>query len=191
MKTVLKLILAVILIAVGVVGTLAVQRAFTPSVSLSSTSIQEQLTNCSELATTKLAYRGLVRYEEGDIDFINKKGFSMVYDAEIRAGVDLSQAAVELSGRNIIVHLPQASVLGIDIDPNSLEFYDSTFALFNWENKEDTAEALVAAQQDAESKVNQTEMLADADEQARTLIESLLHPFTEGDGAYTLTIVDA
>ena len=43
--------------------------------------------------------------------------------------------------------------------PNSLEFYDSSFALFNWENKQDTAEALKVAQQDAEGKVNQANML--------------------------------
>ena len=84
MKKILAIVAAVALVAVGVVGTLAFQRAFEPSVKLTATSIQEQLTNSSELATAKLEYRGLVRYENGDIDFINKKGFTMVYDAEVR-----------------------------------------------------------------------------------------------------------
>ena len=191
MKKIALAVAAVALVALGVFGTLAVQRTFQPSVSLSSTSIQEQLSNCSELATAKLEYRGLVRYENGDIDFINKKGFTMVYDAEVRAGVDLSQASVDVSGRTVTVRLPQARLLGIEIDPHSIEFYDSAFALFNWENKQDTAEALKAAQADAEGKVDQTGMIEQAREQARTLVENLLHPFTVGEGAYTLQIVDA
>lgn len=191
MKKILAIVAAVALVAVGVVGTLAFQRAFEPSVKLTATSIQEQLTNSSELATAKLEYRGLVRYENGDIDFINKKGFTMVYDAEVRAGVDLSQASADVSGRTVTVRLPQARLLGIEIDPHSIEFYDSAFALFNWENKQDTAEALKAAQADAEGKVDQTGMIEQANEQARTLVENLLHPFTVGEGAYTLQIVDA
>lgn len=191
MKKLLAVVVAVALVAVGVVGTLAFQRAFEPSVKLSSTSIQEQLVNASELATAKLEYRGLVRYENGDIDFINKKGFTMVYDAEIRAGVDLSQASVDVNGRTVTVRLPAAQLLGVEINPDSLEFYDSTFALFNWENKQDTAEALKAAHTDAEGKVNQTDMLTQADEQARTLVENLLRPFTQGERAYTLSIVAA
>ena len=116
--------------------------------------------------------------------------FTMVYDAEVRAGVDLAQARVEVSGNAITVSLPAPQLLGIEIDPNSLEFYDSSFALFNWENKQDTAEALKVAQQDAEGKVNQANMLEQAKAQAHTLVENLLKPFTVGDNAYTVTVVD-
>ena len=182
MKKIVMVIVAVALIAAGVFGTLAVQRTFEPSISLSSTSIQEQLSDCSELATAKLDYRGLVRYENGDIDFITKKAFTMVYDAEVRAGVDLAQARVEVSGNAITVSLPAPQLLGIEIDPNSL--------VFNWENKQDTAEALKVAQQDAEGKVNQANMLEQAKAQAHTLVENLLKPFTVGDNAYTVTVVD-
>ena len=47
MKKIVMVIVAVALIAAGVFGTLAVQRTFEPSISLSSTSIQEQLSDCS------------------------------------------------------------------------------------------------------------------------------------------------
>lgn len=191
MKKIVMLVVAVALVAVGVVGTLAVQRTLEPSVSLSSTSIQEQLSDCSELSTAKLDYRGLVRYEQGDIDFINKKAFTMVYNAEVRAGVDLSQANVAVNGNVVTVSLPDPQMQGIEIDPNSIEFYDSSFALFNWENKQDTAEALKVAQSDAESKVNQTGMLDQARSQAHTLVENLLKPFTQGENAYTVQVVDA
>lgn len=191
MKKFVMGIVAVALVALGALGALGFQRFFEPSVALSSTSIQEQLSNCSELATAKLEYRGLVRYEDGDIDFINKKRFSMVYDAEVRAGVDLSQADVEVNGHNVTVTLPAPQLFGIEIDPNPIEFYDSSFALFNWENKDDTAKALVIAQQDAEGKVSQSNLLSEARGQAHALVESLLSPFEEGDNVYVVSIVDA
>lgn len=189
MKKILIGIGAVALVVLGFVGSQMWNKVMEPSVSLSATSIQEQLTNTSELATSKLEYRGLVRYENGDIDFLTKKGFTMVYDAEIRAGVDLSQATVNVNGKSITVSLPMAEVLNISIDPDSIEFYDEAFALFNWENKQDTTEALVTAKQDAEGKVDQVRMIEEANNQAKVLVENLLAPFTEGDNAYTLTVV--
>ncbi|BDE96596.1 DUF4230 domain-containing protein [Raoultibacter timonensis] len=189
MKKILIGIGAVALVVLGFVGSQVWNKAMEPSVSLSATSIQEQLTETSELATAKLEYRGLVRYENGDIDFLTKKGFTMVYDAEVKAGVDLSQASVDVNGRSITVQLPMAEVQSISIDPDSIEFYDESFALFNWENKQDTTEALVLAKDDAEGKVDQISMIEQANGQAKTVVESLLAPFTQGDNAYTLTVV--
>ncbi|WP_102379503.1 DUF4230 domain-containing protein [Raoultibacter timonensis] len=189
MKKILIGIGAVALVVLGFVGSQVWNKAMEPSVSLSATSIQEQLTETSELATAKLEYRGLVRYENGDIDFLTKKGFTMVYDAEVKAGVDLSQASVDVNGRSITVQLPMAEVQSISIDPDSIEFYDESFALFNWENKQDTTEALVLAKDDAEGKVDQVSMIEQANGQAKTVVESLLAPFTQGDNAYTLTVV--
>ena len=184
MKKILIGIGAVALVVLGFVGSQVWNKAMEPSVSLSATSIQEQLTETSELATAKLEYRGRVRYENGDIDFLTKKGFTMVYDAEVKAGVDLSQASVDVNGRSITVQLPMAEVQSI-----SIEFYDESFALFNWENKQDTTEALVLAKDDAEGKVDQISMIEQANGQAKTVVESLLAPFTQGDNAYTLTVV--
>lgn len=189
MKKIFIGIAAVALVALGFLASQLFNKVMEPSVSLSATSIQEQLTESSDLATAKLEYRGLVRYESGDIDFLTKKGFTMVYDAEIRAGVDLSQAAVSVDGHDIIVQLPMADVQTVSIDPDSIEFYDESFALFNWENKNDTAEALVLATEDASGKVDQINMIEQANEQAKTVVESLLKPFTQGDGAYTVTVV--
>lgn len=188
MKKILIGIGAVVLVALGFFGAQMWNKVMEPSVSLSATSIQEQLTESSDLATAKLEYRGLVRYENGDIDFLTKKGFTMVYDAEVRAGVDLSQATVEVNGKNVTVRLPMAEVQTISIDPDSIEFYDESFALFNWENKQDTTEALVLAKDDAEGKVDQASMIEQANSQAKTAVESLLKPFTQGENGYTVTV---
>lgn len=180
-------IVAVLGIALGIFGTFSVQRLLAPSVRLDTTTVTEQLERVQELATAKLSYRGLVKYEEGDIDFINKKGFTMIYDAEVRAGVDLSKARVEVSGRDVRVALPAATVQSISIDPDSIRFYDEKFALFNWQNRTDAAEALKLAQENANEKVDASKLIAEANDQAVEAVRALLSPFT-GEGGYTVAV---
>lgn len=180
MKKWLAVIAAVALIAVGFLGAQLLQKE--PKVTVSANSIAEKLSACSDLATARLDYRGIVKYSQGEIPLINQKGFSMIYDAHIKAGIDLSQAEVKVDGNTIRVKVPAPEVQEIVIDSDSLEFYDEKLALFNWTNKEDTQEALKYAKQDAESKVDQTALLEEASAQAKTLIENLIIPVGDGQG---------
>lgn len=178
MKKWITIIGAAALIGVGfLISTLLHQ---SPKVTVSATSIAEKLSECSDLATARLDYRGIVHYSEGEIPLINQKSFSMIYDAHIKAGIDLSVADVKVEGSTITVKVPKAEVQEIVIDSDSLEFYDEKLALFNWTEREDTKEALKYAQEDAESKVDQTELLKEASVQAKTLIENLIIPVKDG-----------
>lgn len=178
---------AAALVAVGFLGAKLLDRAAEPSVTMSADTVAEQLVECSELATMKLEYRGLVTYEEGELPLLTKKAFTMIYDADVRAGVDLSQATVEVAGSSVKVSLPAATVQSIAIDPDSLQFYDQRYALLNWQDRDDTAKALQMAQDDAEAKVDHTAMIGDAQKQAETIVETMLLPFTE-DGDYTVEV---
>lgn len=178
---------AAALVAVGFLGAKLLDRAAEPSVTMSADTVAEQLVECSELATMKLEYRGLVTYEEGELPLLTKKAFTMIYDADVRAGVDLSQATVEVAGPSVKVSLPAATVQSIAIDPDSLQFYDQRYALLNWQDRDDTAKALQMAQDDAEAKVDHTAMIGDAQKQAETIVETMLLPFTE-DGDYTVEV---
>lgn len=178
---------AAALVAVGFLGAKLLDRAAEPSVTMSADTVAEQLVECSELATMKLEYRGLVTYEEGELPLLTKKAFTMIYDADVRAGVDLSQATVEVAGSSVKVSLPTATVQSIAIDPDSLQFYDQRYALLNWQDRDDTAKALQMAQDDAEAKVDHTAMIGDAQKQAETIVETMLLPFTE-DGDYTIEV---
>ena len=140
--------------------------------------------------SARLEYRGIIRYEDGDIQYINKKSFSMIYDAHIKAGIDLSQAEVSLSGKEITVTIPEPKVQDIVIDPDSLEFYDEKLALFNWTKKEDTAKAMKYAKEDAEKKAAQTDLIKQASQQAKTVVTTLLAPITEDDGEYSIKIAE-
>ncbi len=186
-RVLIIVIAAAALIGVGFLGSKLMDKE--PKVTVSATSIEERLSQCSSLTTARLDYRGIVKYEEGEIAYINKKGFSMIYDAQIKAGIDLSQAKVKVDGNSIKITLPEPEIQDITIDSDSLEFYDEQFALFNWTNKEDTAKAMAYAKEDAQGKADQTDILNSAREQAHTVIETLLLPVTEDDGnSYTLVV---
>lgn len=155
---------------------------------VSVSSISARLTQASDLATARLEYRELIRYEAGEILFITQKGFTMIYDAHIKAGIDLSAAEISVSGSTITVSLPEAVIQDVTIDPDSLEFYDEKVALFNPQNKEDTVTALKAAKEDAEKRAADSDLLATANEQAKRLVQELLLPITQ-DGETEYTIV--
>ena len=141
--------------------------------------VEAQIAQISDLATAELQYNGVVYYEEGQIPLITKKAFTMTYRADARAGVDLSQAVVKVSDNRVDVTIPQATVQSIAIDSESLNFYDSKRALFNWQNREDTAEALKAAEEDVKTKIDQSALLERANEQAMEAVTTLLAPLEE------------
>lgn len=186
----LTLIAVIACIAVGFLGARLLSKKDT--VTVSATSIEERLSKCSSLTTARLDYRGIIKYEEGDIQYINKKSFSMIYDAHIKAGIDLSLASVEVDGKTITVTVPKPTVQDVTVDPDSVEFYDEKFAIFNWTEKEDTAKALEYAKEDAKAKADQTDILAQASEQAKTVIETLIAPITsDTDDPYTVIFQEA
>lgn len=181
-KIIILLIAAVLFAAAGFACARHIYRE--PEPSISTTAIEQKLVQCSSLTTAKLEYRGLVQYSEGEIPLINKKGFSMIYDAQIQAGIDLSLADVTVNGDTIQITLPEPSIQSIEINPDTIEFYDEQYALFNWTDKEDVTTALEYAKQDAELQADSSEILSLAKEQAHTVIETLLFPITD-DSANT------
>ncbi|MCI9237908.1 MAG: DUF4230 domain-containing protein [Dorea sp.] len=172
----LTVIAAAALIATGFLSARLLDKE---KITVSASSIEERLSKCSSLTTARLDYRGMIKYEEGDIPYINKKSFSMIYDAHIKAGIDLSQAKVEVNGKKIKVTVPAPEIQDIVVSPDSLEFYDEKLALFNWTDREDTAKAMEYAEQDAAAKTSQTDILTQASDQAKTVINTLITPISD------------
>lgn len=143
---------------------------------ITSAYISSKIETVSHLTTAELTYNGLIHYEEGDIPILTKKSFSMVYCAQVKAGVDLSKVESYVTDTEVVLIVPEVEIQEIDIDETSIQFYDEQVALFNWEEKEDTLDAMAAAKADVEEKVNLTELKL----KARTQTESLLKGLFEG-----------
>jgi hypothetical protein len=173
------LITALVSFAAGVLLAWYLQ-ARKKKTSVNSTIIESRIAECSDLTTCNLVYVDLVKYTEGSIPLITKKAFSMIYQANIRAGIDLSQAKVEVTPRTVTIHLPQTEVQSIEVDTNTLRFYDERLALFNWSHKEDIGSAITAAKKDAEEHANLDTLKNQARGQAEKVLTKLIEPMTEG-----------
>ncbi|HCO28481.1 MAG TPA: DUF4230 domain-containing protein [Lachnospiraceae bacterium] len=182
---IMSFVCIIALIAVGVLSVKLIEAKKEPTVTTSV--ITSQLQNMSDLTTSQLQYRGMIRYEEGTITFINKKSYTMLYDASVKAGIDMEQAKIQVTGKKVKVTLPKAKIQEIVINPDTLEFYDEKNSLFNWDDKQDTVKALQLAKEDATARIDETELLKQAEQQAELLIKNLVYPMTV-NGNYEVEI---
>lgn len=137
-------------------------------------SLMERLEESSELTVEKNFYTGIVRFEEGTIRFIDKNGFTMKYEAEIDAGFDLENVTIEVNDDSVVVNVPEAKILSVNIDPDSLEFYDNKVSIIKTDRKEATKQALKAAQKDAEEHATGKGILDAANKRAEVIFKGIL-----------------
>lgn len=142
-------------------------------ISITQEYLEEKLDGISELLTADYSCTAVCTIEQGEIPFINLKGFSMLFDAEVSAGIDVSSVAVEIRGDTVIMTLPKPHMMKANVDPDSIEIFDEKKALFNWSEYKDTADALKFAEIQAENKAFNSGIYNKADEQAKTVIKAL------------------
>lgn len=174
-------ILSVVLAAVcALLGARIAQTSAQPSID--ETVVTKQLKACSDLATSKMMYRGLVTYTSGNIELWDKKSFQMIYDAEIKAGVDMSEADVSMDGKKIEILLPAATIQDVSIDPDSIKIYDQKYSLLNWSDRSDTSAAMSEAKADAREAAEKSDMAGQADTQARAIVKQMFAVIDGQDG---------
>ena len=173
-RTWLWVILALLIgIGMGVYGDIR-YRAPKKEPELTSAFVSGKLEAVSELTTARLTYTGLIKYSEGKIPFLTQNSFSMIYTAKVRAGVDLARAGIEIGEAQVVITLPECEVQSIDIDEQSIEFYDEHWALFNRTEKEDVIDTIAAAKEDVRQNADLESLLESAGQQTRQLIKGLL-----------------
>lgn len=173
-RTWLWVILALLIgIGMGVYGDIR-YRAPKKEPELTSAFVSGKLEAVSELTTARLTYTGLIKYSEGKIPFLTQNSFSMIYTAKVRAGVDLARAGIEIEEAQVVITLPECEVQSIDIDEQSIEFYDEHWALFNRTEKEDVIDTIAAAKEDVRQNADLESLLESAGQQTRQLIKGLL-----------------
>ena len=147
--------------------------------------VASKLNTVSELCTARLTYNGLIRYEEGKIPLITKKAFFMVYQAEVKAGVDLSLAKVTIEEKTIKIKLPSSMIQDLYIVQDSIQFYDEKTALFNASDRDDALDALKEAEKHVRENASLSELMDEAETQAELIVKGL---FSDLNGEYTIVI---
>ncbi len=154
---------------------------------ITSTFITNKLEEASELTSAKMIYNGLVRYSDGEIPFLTQKAFTMIYRAEVRAGIDLKKVEPSVTKKKVTIKVPKAEIQDIHVDADSIQYYDEKFALFNGEKREDAIEAIKSAQEDVRENGDVEELKNTAQEQVKILLEGL---FQDSIGDRKLEIIN-
>ena len=136
--------------------------------------ITGKLDVASELTTAELTYTGVLKYEDGSIPFLPKKGYSMVYTATVKAGIDFSQIQVDVKKDSVVVTLPEAEIQSVYVNPNTIDFYDESFALFNWGDKTDITKSIAAAENDIKTNADTGALIDKSNMQTERLVRALL-----------------
>ena len=184
MKKVMAIIIVILLMVIAAGGSwYYFQQKSRPKVDAKG--LMERIEECSDLTTAKNYYTGLVRFSEGSVPLIDKNSFSMKYDAVISAGFDLEKVDIDVTDDKVIVRVPKAEILDINIDPDSLEFYDNKTSLFKTDRKEATKQAQKKKKKDAEEHATQKGILEEADKRAEVIFRGIL---SDGIGAREVVV---
>lgn len=143
---------------------------------ITSSYIMKEIKASSELTTAKITYTGFHKYEDEGVIFLNKGDFTMVYEAVIRTGIDLDKVDIKVNNltKKVTLKIPKARVLDINIDEDTIEFYDTKFSLFNYDAKTDVTKAMSDAKKDLEQKVVNKIDMDFANQQSEILIRGLV-----------------
>ena len=168
--TVSLIAIAVIMVAAACI-VVSICRKDEPKIT--NTFIDSKLETASELVSAKMIYNGLIEYSDNKIPYINEEAFSMIYRAEVTAGIEMSEVDVEVKRSEVIITVPKTKITNISIDEDSIKFYDKKFALFKGDSKEDVIKAMQQAKTDVEENGNVEELLTQAEKQTDVILKSL------------------
>ena len=183
-KAALGVVAVVAAMVVGIVAYRAVGGFFEPKAELTNTVVSRQLETMQDLTTAREKDYGFEEFSEGNIAHVNQKKFTMFYSYEIRAGVDLSKAKIAVDNDNhvISITLPKADLQSVSVDPDSLRFFDEQTSLFNDAEVSDTAAALQDAKKTAANKATKSDLLKEADKQAKKVVQNACAQIAKTDG---------
>lgn len=159
------------------------------------------VTSVCELATLKCYYHNVAKAEtEASGIFAKwlKTGYKKIwteYSGIIEYGIDISQVTVSEPDKNgvVTVTMPDAQVLNVDVDEDSLGTPLTDTGFLTSVNTEEKTTTLAGAQEAMEQQAKEnTEMLSQAKARAKTLIEEYIKNVGESIGEeYTVEWKDA
>ncbi len=107
---------------------------------------------------------------------ITESSFLASYDGVVTAGVDFTAVKLQKdeTAGVIIVTLPAAQIMNVDIDPESFQLYSEKTGLGNPVSAADFNSSLVELEQTAREKALKRGLLERADENARRIIQNFI-----------------
>lgn len=190
MKKSLICLLSVPMLLLNACGTPKPESDLTPRVS--------QMKAICELSVMECYYHNVAKFYEEDAEtflFWSKdKEFWIEYGGIVKLGIDASDVAIEVDGDVVSITLPEATVLGCEVDQTTLG--EDAYIVADGSAKvtaDDQTEAFAAAQKDMEETAAQdTTLLTMARQRVQQLLEEYIRYLSEASGqSYTIQWQDA
>lgn len=174
-KSKLKFVLLIVLVIFAIIG---IKNVIPKKEEVDVVFITNQLQKSSDLTSAQVKMTGVYNYVDDGIAVINRQNFIMVYDATVSAGIDLKQAKVKLNKitKKVVVEIPNATILGVDVDTENIKYYNEAFTLFNFNKKEDANKATALAKKEAAIKAQDIGVIELADSHAEAIITGIIEP---------------
>ncbi len=123
---------------------------------------------------------------------ITASSFLASYDGVVTAGMDFTGIRIQKDEVNkvILVTLPKAQILNVDIDPDSFELYSEKEGLGNPISMEDYSASLAELENSAREKAVKLGVLERAEENARRIIRNFITGLVD-PSAYSVSFTNA
>lgn len=206
----------VVLIAIGVVGGMVVQRAcdvvgrLVPGLpgliddgeqTISSSAIASSFTGVAELTVEEYNFTNVGEFVESDKKLLGVsipftgKSFLITYSGTVEAGIrDFTSISVGIdeSARTITITIPPVEVLGTDIEPGSVKVCDESSSAFNQLQVEDFAAFQDSEEERAARVAVDNGLLTKARSRATSVITSHAEELLSGTAyaGYTITVTE-
>ncbi len=144
-----------------------------------SSAIMEKISYVKDLSLVKYNYNGVISYKDA-MKFMNmqvpltEKSFLIRYNGYVKAGIDMSQASVSVSGKNVKVSLPKPTIQETVIDEKSIQVFDESMNIFNPTKVTDYQKAIVGEKNKISQDALTKGILTESSDQAHKFITSLL-----------------
>lgn len=105
---------------------------------------------------------------------LTEKSFLIRYSGYVKAGIDMSQASVSVSGKNVKVILPKPTIQETVIDEKTIQVFDESMNIFNPTKVGDYQKAIVGEKNKIMQDALGKGILTESSDQAHKFITSLL-----------------
>ena len=180
MKKIFSYLIA-ILIGASVVGGISCYMNSVDQESKKGTAtneiVKQKLMDASDLVTQKLIDYGTVFYDNEGIPVLTQSTYYMNYEATVSAGIDFSEVKIDgIDNDNFIIRItaPKTKILDVNVNPDSLEFDQTSVTMFDMTSKEDVKKAVSYAAKDCRKKAKKSGLLENGDSQLTTLLKGLM-----------------
>ena len=165
------LLVAVILVA----GCFLWQKISQVQVEKKYALVTQELQRCSELTTVKISYSDIVTLKKTAVLGMAKSYSIVKFSGVIRCGIENlgnCRMYIDEGGKGIVLRMPPATVPGNDIQEISV--FDEQQSIFVPISTQELLDQVEIAREDTLRKALDAGILADSEQQARTLLTTIL-----------------